>query len=324
MARLLRIQYAGAWYHVMNRGGERRQVFRDDRDYRAFVTLLNETSQMWQVEVHAYCLMPNHYHLLLHTPLANLSRVMRHLNGVYTQRFNGRWQRDSHLFRGRYKALLVEDEGYLSEVVRYIHLNPVKGGLVEAPDRYRWSSYPYYLGRGDKPACLRTACILQRYARRLNKARRELVAFTASGVPEKLQEALDGRRWPAVLSSEAFRMWVEDNFVPERRDREVVYAVPARPRLTLTQLTAVVSRLAGVPWSVITAGRETEARDWRKLAILAMRRELGLTYVKISRAIGRIHPSQISRLVHHERPGFEKDERWLRLVAECESAKVKT
>ncbi|MBI2345609.1 MAG: transposase [Deltaproteobacteria bacterium] len=319
MARPLRIQYPGAWYHVMNRGGGRRQVFQNDHDYLAFLTLLNEASQMWKMEVHAYCLMPNHYHLLLHTPLANLSRMMRHINGVYTQRFNLRWQRDAHLFRGRYKAILVEDEGYLDELTRYIHLNPVKAKLVEVPEQYRWSSYPYYLGRGGRPDCLITETILARHGRRVNKARREWVAFTFEGVPEKLERLLDSARWPAVFSSALFRTWVETNFIPDRRDREIIYPVRAAPRLTLAQLCMILSSVADLPWNEIKRGQGPAAALWRKLAVLAMRRELGLSW-----AVGGIHPSQISRLVHRERPALVRGQHWLQLVTECRSAKVKT
>ena len=133
MARPLRIEFPGAWHHAMNRGNARQTIFLDKGDYRAFLDLLDECSSMWGLECHAYCLMPNHYHLLLSTPSGNLSRAMRHLDGVYTQRFNRRHDRDGHLFRGRYKAILVDADSYLLQVARYIHLNPIKARLVQDP-----------------------------------------------------------------------------------------------------------------------------------------------------------------------------------------------
>jgi len=286
MARPLRIQYAGAWYHVMNRGAQRQQIFRDDRDYQAFLTLLDETHRMWKVEVHAYCLMPNHYHLLLHTPIANLSRVMRHINGVYTQRFNLKWKRDAQLFRGRFKAILVEEEGYLDELVRYIHLNAVKAGFVRAAGQYMWSSYPYYLGRaGGRPACLVTDFVLRRYGKRLNKARRGLVAFTASGVPEVLQKMLEGKKWPSILGSEIYSDWIERNYIPKVTDREVVYYPRGDVQLTIKQAVDALCTVAGMPWPVIKEARRGGDVIWRKFAILALRKELGLTYDKIARSV---------------------------------------
>ncbi len=130
MSRPLRIEYPGAHYHVMTRGRGRQRIYRSPRDYQRFINLLSETCAMWGVRVHAYSLMPNHYHMVMETPGGNISRAMRHLDGVYTQRYNREHKTDGTLFRGRYKALLIEKDGYLLQVVRYIHLNPVEGKLV--------------------------------------------------------------------------------------------------------------------------------------------------------------------------------------------------
>ena len=126
MSRPLRIEYPGAWYHVMNRGRRHCDVFEEEEDFHLFLDILKNTSKMWNLKVSAYCLMSNHYHLLVQTPDGNLSRCMRHLNGVYTQRFNRRHDYDGQLFRGRYKAILVEEDHYLLELLRYIHCNPTR------------------------------------------------------------------------------------------------------------------------------------------------------------------------------------------------------
>ena len=118
MARPLRIQYPGAVYHVMTRGGSRQRIFLDKPDYEAFVNTVGEIYDRWRVELFAYCLMGNHYHACLRTPEGNLSRVMRHLDGLYTQRFNRMHRRDGALFRGRYKAIVVDKDAYLAQVVR--------------------------------------------------------------------------------------------------------------------------------------------------------------------------------------------------------------
>jgi putative transposase len=150
MSRPLRIEYAGAWYHVMNRGRRLENVFEDRQDYRIFVDILKDASEMWHVKIAAYCLMPSHYHMLLQTPQGNIARAMRHVDGVYTQRYNKKHGQDGQLFRGRYKSILVNGDGYLLQIVRYIHRNPVKAGLVNALKDYAWSSHKGYLSVSKK------------------------------------------------------------------------------------------------------------------------------------------------------------------------------
>jgi len=145
MARPLRVEFQGAWYHVMNRGAGRRRTFFARRDFLRFLDLLGDASAVFNLEVHAYCLMGNHYHLLVRTPDGGLGRAMRHLNGVYTQYINRRRERDGSLFRGRYRAILVDSGSYLLQVSRYIHLNPVDAGIVERPESYPYTSYGFYV-----------------------------------------------------------------------------------------------------------------------------------------------------------------------------------
>jgi len=130
MSRPIRIAYPKAWYHVMNRGRRAENIFLEKFDYKMFVALLQETSEAWNIRIAAFCLMPNH-HLLVHTPEANISRAMCHLNGVYTQRFNSWHHLDGPLFRGRYKSILVSGDSYLLQLVRYIHRNPLKQALLK-------------------------------------------------------------------------------------------------------------------------------------------------------------------------------------------------
>ncbi|MEW8045161.1 MAG: transposase [Candidatus Thiodiazotropha endolucinida] len=153
MSRPLRIEYENAFYHVMNRGRGRQLVFREAAYYEAFLECLKEAHIRFGLEVHAYCLMGNHYHLLLSTPRSNLSRAMRHVNGVYTQRHNRLRKTDGPLFRGRYKAILVDASSYLLQLSRYIHRNPIEihKPLVQKLDDYPWSSYPAYVGKSVPP-----------------------------------------------------------------------------------------------------------------------------------------------------------------------------
>ncbi|WP_196141202.1 transposase, partial [Aliikangiella sp. G2MR2-5] len=124
MPRPTRIEYQGAFHHVMNRGRHRRAIFHDRRYFEAFLKTLEEAHQRFDAVIHAYCLMSNHYHLLIETPKANLGQIMKHINGLYTQRYNRLKKVDGPLFRGRYKSILVEADAYLLQLSRYIHRNP--------------------------------------------------------------------------------------------------------------------------------------------------------------------------------------------------------
>ena len=150
MSRPLRIQYQDAWYHIMNRGRRGEKIFETREDYLTFIDLLKELNDVFSVKIAAYCLMSNHYHILIHTPEANLARAMRHLNGVYTQRYNKRHGCDGQLFRGRYKSIVIESDSYALELVRYIHRNPLEAGIVDNVEKYQWISHKIYLSYAKK------------------------------------------------------------------------------------------------------------------------------------------------------------------------------
>jgi REP element-mobilizing transposase RayT len=157
MGRPLRIEYAGAWYHVTSRGNEQKDVFKSRADREKFLSYLESATVRYGAVIHAWCLMGNHYHLLLETPSGNLSQIMRHINGAYTNYFNAKRKRAGHLFQGRYKAILVEADQYATELARYLHLNPVRAGIVDRPEAYEWSSHREYLGQRIAPEWLQTA-----------------------------------------------------------------------------------------------------------------------------------------------------------------------
>ncbi len=133
MARPLRIEFAGALYHITSRGDGGDDIYIDDNDRENFLAVLGHVCERFNWVCHSYCLMSNHYHLLIETPEGNLSQGMRQLNGVYTQRFNRNHERVGHVFQGRYKAILVDADNYLVQLIRYIHLNPARAGLVKDP-----------------------------------------------------------------------------------------------------------------------------------------------------------------------------------------------
>ncbi len=174
MARPLRIQFAGALYHVTSRGNARAPIFLGDSDRHLFLDVLGAAIERCHWLCHAYCLMTNHYHLVLETPRPNLSRGMRQLNGLYTQRFNRRHQRVGHIFQGRFTGILVERESHLLELARYVVLNPVRAGMVRAAEDHRWSSLRAALGMAPTPRWLTHRALLTQFNSRTRY--REFVA----------------------------------------------------------------------------------------------------------------------------------------------------
>ncbi|MEJ5167241.1 MAG: transposase, partial [Thermoanaerobaculia bacterium] len=182
MARPLRIEYPGALYHITSRGNAKEKIFLDDKDYYLFLKCLDLTSKRYNFLIYSFCLMPNHYHLLLETPEGNLSKIMRQLNGVYTQKFNKKYGRVGHIFQGRYKAILVEKERYLLELIRYINLNPVRAGLAEDPLEWKWSSLPYILNIKKKLPFLSEDFIFMQFSEEKSRAIKLVKEFIYAGI----------------------------------------------------------------------------------------------------------------------------------------------
>ena len=182
MARPLRIEYPGAIYHVTSRGNARQSIFIDDVDRQVFLEVLGNVVEKYNWLCHAFCLLDNHYHILVETQDPNLSLGMRQLNGVYTQKVNIRHHRVGHLFQGRYKAILVEKSEYLLELCRYIVLNPVRAGMVREPKQWQWSSYPATAYAAIIPNFLTVDWILGQFAKNSNEARKIYRKFVADGL----------------------------------------------------------------------------------------------------------------------------------------------
>ncbi len=203
MARPLRIEFPGALYHLTARGNARQDIFHDDEDRDDFLRLLGREIQQQRWRCYAYCLMSNHYHLLIETPEGRLVSGMRRLNGAYTQRFNRRHDRVGHLFQGRYKSIVVDADNYLLELCRYIVLNPVRAGMVREVGEWPWSSYQGTIGQAPTPDWLAVDGVLGQFGGDEQTARIHYQRFVTAGIAtESPWQALRGQMW---LGSVAFR-----------------------------------------------------------------------------------------------------------------------
>lgn len=181
MSRQLRIEYAGALYHITSRGNAQESIYRDDADRTEFLLILSKTCNRFNWYCHAYCLMGNHYHLMIETKQANLSKGMKHLNGSYTQFFNRTHKRIGHVYQGRFKAILVEKNSYLLELSRYIVLNPVRARMVKSAQDWPWSSYRATTGMINAHTCLSTDWLLSCFSKKQFKAQQAYRVFIEQG-----------------------------------------------------------------------------------------------------------------------------------------------
>jgi len=202
MARPLRLELAGALYHVTSRGDGREDIYLSDDDRLAWLQTLAEVCKRFNWVCHAYCQMTNHYHLLVETPDANLSKGMRQLNGVYTQRFNRSHARVGHVFQGRFKAILVDKDNYLLELARYVVLNPLRAKMVRRLERWPWSSYPATCGQTAVPDGLHVDYLLSLFGAQRARAISQYVTFVHEGA--RLPSVWSRLQGQIYLGSEAF------------------------------------------------------------------------------------------------------------------------
>ena len=177
MTRPLRIEYPGAIYHLTSRGNDKKKIFLESKDRNKFLEMLFQVNNRFNWICHAYCLMDNHYHLLIETPDGNLSKGMRQLNGIYTQFFNKCWNRTGHIFQGRYKSILIEKDSHLLEVCRYVVLNPVKAHMADSVEKWKWSSYCGTAGLMNVDKCLSVDWVLSCFSKQKKKARKCYIHF---------------------------------------------------------------------------------------------------------------------------------------------------
>ena len=279
MARPLRIEYPGALYHVTARGNARQNIFLDDTDRQRFLGVLGQVVARFHLLLHAYCLMDNHFHLMVETPEANLSKAMRQLNGVYTQAFNRHHGRVGHVLQGRFKAIVMDRESYLLELCRYVVLNPVRAKITRTPDRYAWSSYQATSGHVSPLSFLTVDWLLSQFGQRRTMAQRKYQAFVAEGIGQ-------GSPWEHVqgqvlLGSEQFVA----RLTADLQEKRPITEIPRQQRFVGRP---TLSHLFGV------RGRADRTR--RNALICRAHLDHGYSLSEIGRAV-HLHYSTISRIV---------------------------
>jgi putative transposase len=293
MARPLRIEFPDTVYHVTSRGGGGEPVFRDDIDRASFLDVLGAAMDRFDAQVLAYCLMKDHYHVVLHTRRGNLSRLMRHVNGVYTQTFNRRHSADGPLFQGRFKAILVDREVYLLRLCRYVERNPVATKQVKTAGAWEWSSYRAHAGDAPTPIWLDTDGLHGYVLGRPAKTARDRATAARRYAGMVVQQAAsdaglwdEGLRKQIFLGDEAFaaRMLAKAA-APALRSRSTSKSQRRRERKLQDWIDEAGSREAGL-WRAYREGGMT---------MTAMADEMGLSVSRISRLIAAAESSQASR-----------------------------
>ena len=286
MTRPLRIEYEGAVCHVTSRGNARQDIYVDDEDRHAFLEVLGDVVDRLNWTCHAYCLMSNHFHLLIETPDANLSRGMRHLNGVYTQGFNRRHGRVGHVLQGRFKSILVERDNYLLELARYVVLNPVRAKMVRSARDWPWSSYCATADQQEPLPFLTTDWILSQFSDDRRRATDLYRKFVKQGRGVGVWDELRGG---VLMGSEGF---VEE-MAPLLRDSALQKEIPQRERLV--SRPSLDELFAGSETKADRNERIYEATRIHEYTLSELQYFLGLHYSTISRIASRVEAEQRSK-----------------------------
>lgn len=305
MSRPLRIEFPGAWYHIMNRGRRGDEIFSAANDFEGFISILSESAELWNVKVAAYCLMTNHYHLLIQTPKGNLSRFMRHLNGVYTQRYNRFHGYDGQLFRGRYKAILVEEDDYLLELVRYIHRNPVRAGIVATVEQYPWSSHHSYLS-SEKSNYIHKEFIIKMLSTDPKRSYNAYLEFMSKEDSEEISTFYEKNKLPAILGNIEFIDWAKNTFFTEKTHKQVPDSDQLAP--DIAQIKSVVCQYYSITNNQLMHSIRGISNEPRNVAIYLTRilRQEGL--VEISASFGMQGYSSASSAIARVRKQLVGDE----------------
>jgi len=304
MARSLRVEFAGAIYHVTSRGNARQDIVRDDADREKWLDWLRRTVETYGWRLHAFALMRNHDHLFVETPEPNLSAGMQYFNGSYTSYFNRRHRRCGHLFQGRFKGHLIEQQGYFLEVSRYIHLNAVRARAVARPEQYPWSSYGGYQRASRTVPWVIYDRVLGELGAEAAVARRRYARFVRAGVQSPprspFAEAIEGM----LLGSDTFVARIRHLLDDRPTDRSIPQLEHLRHRPPVEKIVRVVAGHFGVDATRWSPGRRSDDAG-RAVAAYLARRRFGYPAGEVAKSLGYRSGSSVTRAVARVESGTE-------------------
>jgi REP element-mobilizing transposase RayT len=291
----------------MNRGRNRAKIFCSWEDYTAFIELLKNASSLWKVRIAAYCLMSNHYHLLVQTPEANLSRFMRHLNGLYTQYFNRTYKSDGQLFRGRYKSIVIDGDSYLLELLRYIHRNPLNAALVKRLEDYSWSSHRAYISKGNEGNWMHKDFVLSILEENKSKRRQAYLDYVKQEVPERLSALYEKKKLPLLLGAKDFI----DDIKQKYYDKTSIKEVPQVKELFLDkfQIEKAVCGVYQIEVADLLKSRRGNYNEARNVAIYLTRKYTGATLKDIGARFGMNSYSSVSSVILRTKQAMDRDKK---------------
>lgn len=282
MARQLRIEYEGAFYHITSRGNQREQIFWDNKDREKFKNILIRTKERYSYLLHAYVLMNNHYHLLIETPYANIKQVMQNINTSYTVYINKRHKRTGHLLQGRYKAFIIDKESYLLELGRYIHQNPVRAGIVKRPEDYKWSSYREYIYKNNKETITDASDTLYSFSKKQAIAAKKYQEFVNAGIKEKapLKDAIG-----SILGDKIFREEVLRHLKGNQDKREIPELKRIQTMHKIEDIIKATAKHYGIREEELLK-RKKATEQQRKIAIYLCKAISGKKNIEVGRVFG--------------------------------------
>jgi REP element-mobilizing transposase RayT len=321
MARPLRVQYEGAIYHILSRGNKGDYIFAEDTDKESFIEIIKKGVEKYKVVLYAYCIMGNHYHLLLSVPCGELTGFMHFIGssyGSYLRRDRG-WI--GHIFAGRYKSLCVEKEGYLLELSRYIHLNPVRSKIVKLPEEYQWSSYRYYMGQRNGPDWLNTGWLLKEYGNTIKTSQRKYKEFVEARIENPPRYPSENIVGQAILGSNSFIKKVIKGIRKDRRFGEVTAKRIFTDKIIFEELYKQVCAYYQKKEKRGTGS--TLMKEMQRMFIYLSKEYTSAFNGEISEKVGGISPSAITHTYKRTKNEMEGDKklqkRWKREAEEIMS-----
>lgn len=310
MPRPPRIEYPHAFYHIMNRGKGRKDIFHDKEYYQTFLDLIAKAHDRFGIIVHAYCLMTNHYHLLIETPDANLSNAMQYINSMYVQKYNKLQKIDGQLFKGRFKAILADEGCYLTLLNKYIHRNPIeiksKNKLVKKLSDYKWSSYPVYLNKAKKPSWLNTSKTLEMLNMNDNTSNyRKYIEESESD--ETIKKFYSQTNLLGILGDKVFKNKVFELISNQDSEKDFQTNYKVKLNITSNQIINSVAKVFKVTKSSITDIKKSRtANNPRKLAIYLCQKDGRLTLNQISKEFNLSNAGSVSYAIYSIKNEIDK------------------